>query len=818
MKKKDTAVVGKALLIASTVVCMFGGASAQNIQDTKNNSNSVVSLSSRVDPTSLGMNFTLQLGSYPGRGTTVPVALRYSSKVWNLRYVESYQYGSPPVDVSLLSPEYKHGWSTSIDQPRLEVPNLAYDEYGQLVDINDPDGWEYGDSYWQVGRIYIHMPGGGTHELLNDGTIHEMRYGHTNNPNIFTGDFYSVDSTGLRYNFTTHTLYMPDGSRYIDPNGVSGFTKFVDVHGNTTNLSVDDYTDTLGRDLNNPLFNAPSSAQNINYSLPGLGSGSLDYVLKWKELEDVLTASGELNYTGNCVNNSLSPALFHGDAQDGDVGCPYNRFNPILLNEIVLPDNTSYVFTYNVYGELDKIVYPTGAYERFAYDVVNGSSYVSNPYSQANRGVVDRWVSASGSPSDEVHSAFESSVGSTTITAPDGSYTVRTYQIAASGSSYGYEDKGAGSLLEEKAYDSNDNLLGRILFEYQLDGPYSRQFDPRVTHKLSIVFENGESSALATMSKVEYATPGSGGAPSDWSYFAKLNAVKTTNYNDLPVTLSTAQTGSLSTLKGLFNSSGEIAGINETDFLYDSNYNVRNIRGLTTESRVKDANGNIKARMQISYDESYYQTTTSGATPSAATGSWIDLTAAGELGPTIGAKRGRATSAKSYYDISNGYYIETHTFHDQFGNTTKSRDGLGTDVTISFDDDYAFAYPTSVTTPIPDSSGTYGSDAAFTNSTTYDYNTGRPLTSTDANGQTSTMEYADSLLRPTKVTAPNGQQTISEYGAGTNASTRWVRVRTQIDETRWKEAVSWFDALGRGIRSQNIDPESGDVFSLTCYS
>ena len=39
----------------------------------------------------------------------------------------------------------------------------------------------------------------------------------------------------------------------------------------------------------------------------------------------------------------------------------------------------------------------------------------------------------------------------------------------------------------------------------------------------------------------------------------------------------------------------------------------------------------------------------------------------------------------------------------------------------------------------------------------------------------------------------------------------------QIDETRWKEAVSWFDALGRGIRSQNIDPESGDVFSLTCY-
>jgi len=42
-------------------------------------------------------------------------------------------------------------------------------------------------------------------------------------------------------------------------------------------------------------------------------------------------------------------------------------------------------------------------------------------------------------------------------------------------------------------------------------------------------------------------------------------------------------------------------------------------------------------------------------------------------------------------------------------------------------------------------------------------------------------------------------------------------VKSQIDAANWKEAVSWFDALGRGIRSQNIDPESGDVFSLTCY-
>jgi RHS repeat-associated protein len=87
--------------------------------------------------------------------------------------------------------------------------------------------------------------------------------------------------------------------------------------------------------------------------------------------------------------------------------------------------------------------------------------------------------------------------------------------------------------------------------------------------------------------------------------------------------------------------------------------------------------------------------------------------------------------------------------------------------------------------------------------------------------QVTAMEYEDPLLRPTKVTTGYGTalaaETITEYGAGTSAATRWVRVKSQIDAANWKEAVSWFDALGRGIRSQNIDPESGDVFSLTCY-
>lgn len=43
-----------------------------------------------------------------------------------------------------------------------------------------------------------------------------------------------------------------------------------------------------------------------------------------------------------------------------------------------------------------------------------------------------------------------------------------------------------------------------------------------------------------------------------------------------------------------------------------------------------------------------------------------------------------------------------------------------------------------------------------------------------------------------------------------------MKVRTQIDEQKWKEGCSWFDGLGRAIKTQSVD-SSGDVFTETQY-
>lgn len=819
---KYTSLIWTLRMIALSVVTIATNSTihSQNIEDPKNNANSESTTRARIDPNSLGMNFTIQLRTYPGRQISVPVNLVYSSKVWDLEFIQSEWDPSRSWNISDIRPNYKSGWSIPAQAPRFEKSERSYNSSGSPVDILNTDLWSMYDSYWKVARITLYMPDGSTHELTKDFSATEFQWGSGSNPNLWTGDFYSADGTGLRYNFGDKSLYMPDGSRYTHATNATTFNKFIDKHGNTIDYGSSSLTDTLGRSINYPIGTVPISAQNVNYSIPGYSTGDLDYVFKWKELDDALTTGASLKYPGSCNGwgSSLSPALFDGDWQSGQVCNSGSLFNPIVLNEIVLPDSTSYVFTYNIYGEIDKIVYPTGAYERFAYATVAGNDWTAWPYDQGNRGVTDHWISDTGSSGDEVHWEYDGTVGTRTITAPDGTTSESTYQTTTAYPGYGFSDTAAGRLLTEKSKDSNGNTISRTLNEYQYQTTNGITHDARKKRTISILFEPGNSNAIASMEEMVFATPGSGGSPSDRSYFAHLNAIQVKTYDFVSVSASTASTASLATATGWFSGSNP-AVVKEMDYLYDSNYKARNINNLVTETRVEDHNGNVKAKTQISYDQSGYSLSSSGTMPSPASASWTDpLT---ELGSTIGAKRAQPTSVKSYYDISNGYYVETFNFFDQFGNVRKTRDGRGFDSETQYDDDYAFGLPTKILTPIPDSSGTYGLNDELETTNQYDYNSGLQTKTIDPNGLETRMEYVDDLLRPTKIYNHDGSSAVggateTSYGAGTSASTRWIKIKSQIDSTNWKEAYTYYDGLVRTIRTRSVD-DAGDNFVLTCY-
>jgi hypothetical protein len=102
---------------------------------------------------------------------------------------------------------------------------------------------------------------------------------------------------------------------------------------------------------------------------------------------------------------------------------------------------------------------------------------------------------------------------------------------------------------------------------------------------------------------------------------------------------------------------GDVVRTVENTFLYDADYKDRNIDSLVIETVAKDSGGTPRAKTQISYDDSDRIVITGGSMPSQATGSWTDpLT---DLGTVVGAKRGLPTKNKAFYDLSNGYYIQT---------------------------------------------------------------------------------------------------------------------------------------------------------------
>src|SRR5205085_9376896 len=103
--------------------------------------------------------------------------------------------------------------------------------------------------------------------------------------------------------------------------------------------------------------------------------------------------------------------------------------------------------------------------------------------------------------------------------------------------------------------------------------------------------------------------------------------------------------------------------------------------------------------------------------------------------------------------------------YDIAGSVVKTKDPKGNVAQADYSSTYQYAFPTTQTSPIPDSSGYYASSTAFTTTIAYDFNTGKVTSTTDANGQTTTAEYNDTLDRLTRIVRPTGGgETTYQYG------------------------------------------------------
>lgn len=687
-----------------------------------------------------------------------------------------------------------------------------------------------------------------------------------------------------------NVLYLPNGSRYLFPlmnvdGTVSGppntgeeAVEFIDVDGNRTQFDRTSRTwlDTMGRSISNPIPPTSNYSESPNptvestqsIELPALPNSDRQAQLIWKKLK----ATGcETDTTGNCgesvlenpaqelrhigsetcgaggwTNNSNQPSLFQGtEWTDSSVpsivknykenvcgnepGMPSVRFNPVVLKEVILPDGKKYVFRYNIYGEISKIVYPTGAIERFAYGPIQPMGYdMADTFDKANRGVVDTWVyqneqtleqhweySAELIPNSNGPAAYRIKT-----TAPDGSYSER-FIHRTHDRAYGFSNAMDGTTYEERSYAAPDasgvkRLARRTLTEWTQDGPLPGGYsdasrDARPLRTIAIVFEGDK--ILATMSETEYENPVAGSElDTNRKYFARLNPIRSKTHHYLSLTSEEANAPyatAIVNLKNRFHSASQLAGVSETDYKYDAQYLARGIPSLPAETRVLNPQNTseVLSKSQVAYDETgtYFSMDDEGST-------------VGYVPPSgSGAQlKGKPTTTRTWNRDTNSW-IEVHRQFDNFGNLGKVWD-LSGDTTRFVETEYTaetyFAYPKRKITPAPDPTGVYGTDEGSSATTSYDLDTGIPLSVTDSNGQTTTFEY-DSELRPIRVIPPSGGAiTESEYGD--TPGNHFVKTRSQIDETNWAESTTFYDNLGRPLKAQGKDAQ-GDVFTEVEY-
>lgn len=832
---------------------LFGAAGlAQNIRNTDYSPDKALKSNARVNPSTLAMELSIPLGGYAGRaGNGLPITVSYSSKVWDMENVGSWP-NNFDVTVNDIRPMFAKrtaaGWSSSLAAAYIDYQWERYEAATQGApdydgQIFDPAPWEEppNNYLFYVKRVRVTLPDGSSHELRASDSLFDcgMATGTHCVPDL-TGTFLSVDGSRMRLEsgVSSSTLYLPDGSRYVfgSPTGsLNVANTFYDRHGNKMTYvvvsGVGQWTDTMGRLVKDPFpinFNGVQNqvVEEKTVEYPGF-NGPTDYDVKftWATLSnarlDPSDVTNPLRYIGWKVCSGeaytlVSPYLFSDGGEHQTRICSFNtQFNPVVLTKITLPNGQFYEFKYNVFGEITKITYPGGGYEKFVYGPFEPLQAGNYAYDMANRGVTNRYVSARGDGSDEVTWTYSATRGYyVQSTAPDNSYTRQYLYEEPNGPTakqYGFTSAFTGRPYDERAYSTSGQMISRKLTVYGVTGPFSGGHgtatrDLRPTKEVSIVIDPTNSNALATMSETVYDTAGN----SDPAYFSSLNPKQTKTYHYIVVSRTTAELGSLSpaTAAGWF-SSANLASTTEITYMYSTAYKDRNITGLVTQTEVKDPTGAVKAKSQIGYDET-------GSYPIIAAGThsqWTDPSSIYRANPT---------TTRSWHDIAGNQYVETHAQYDNFGNMRKSWDGRGNFSLSDYTSTYGYAYPTSATSPIPDSTGVNGSNAVFTSTMVYEFNTGLPTSTTDPNGLETQMDYVDPLYRPTKVSnysggSPVGGTLETFYGAGTSESTRWVKTKSQIDATSWKEGYTYFDGLGRSIKSHSVDAVTGDVSALTCY-
>lgn len=622
-----------------------------------------------------------------------------------------------------------------------------------------------------------------------------------------TDDLYAEDSAAVSDVYLSGYLSFRDGTRYRFDGGQVTWIR--DRNGNKVTFSYGGYgvstiTDSLNRQVQieyDVTDIAPYGlCDRITYT--GFSGASRVVRISKTSLGNTLRAGFSIQTDYQLFPETYGPYMNPAYA---------SPFNPQVTSAVWLQDGRSYKLLYNSYGELARVELPTGG--AFEYDWLGGSTYAPNSGVLGGGGqqpaiyrrVVERRVYRDRFDSNSLETKMTlSRENGSTPTVIDLKQSKPDNAVVGFTRHYYVGNPTTGLLLNNGA------------------GVYYPNWDEGKEFKTEALTTDG-----ATVLRRVENTWQQGCTVSSWSATIANNP----RLGDSTTTLVDAnQVSKQSFSYDCYNNQTDIyeydygAGAvgtlirrSHTDYLTLNSVNGANyatdtsihMRSLPSQQQVFDAGGTERSRATFEYDN--YTNDSNHAALENRPG----ITGMDPGYTTAYTRRGNVTRA-SRFNLANTGLVGSDTEfaaysqYDIAGNVVKTKDPKGNVSQIGYSSTYQYALPTTQTSPIPDPSGYYASNTAFTTTIAYDFWTGKMTSTTDPNSQVTTAEYIDALDRLTRVARPaGGGETTYEYGLGDSSSNRYIRARTKQDASTWIEDYTLFDGLGRAWRAAHYEgPDS----------
>ncbi len=754
------------------------------------------------------LNFSLPLVKIAGRGgAAYPITLRLEQK-WIVDKEpdkpQTHYYPVPSWWTLNTAPIYSMG--------RMDIRQAGSRDYF----ICGSAGYIYN---YTLTRLTFTAPDGTEYELRDQATN-----GQPNHPSSCTAlnrgkNFVTADGSSATFvsdsdisdyvypgepNNIPPSGYMllSDGTRFRIDSGLVSWMR--DRNGNKLTFSNDlvnrrmnSVTDSLGRQVTIIYDNGSTGYDEIRYN--GLNGVVRSIKVYRTNLSNALRSDFTIQ-----TYQQLFPELNGAEAVS---------FNVPVTSAVQLPNGQQYQFRYNSYGELARVVLPTGG--AFEYDYAAGttdgaaSGVISIfPDKHIYRRVIERRIYPQGGSG----TAYASRM---TYSRPETSTTNAGYVAVDA-----YDS--AGTLLERSYhyfYGSARASFGQQPTQYPAykDG---REYMTDVYDSNGTTVLRRMVNTFAQRAAVSWWTGDPEAAPPNDPRVVQTDSTIEPGGANL-VTRETFSYDQFNNRTDVYEyaygtgAPGALVRHGHTDYLTTNPVNGADytsttiyLRSLPTQQSIYDAGGTERSRTTFEYDN---------YAPDTYHASLVDRTGISGLDSaftTSYGTRGNVTRVSRWL-LPSATTINTYAQYDIAGNPVKAIDGRGLVSQASYSSTYQYAYPTQTTSAIPDTGNGFSSSTPLVTTTAYDFSTGLVTSSTDPNNQTTTVQYNDALERPTAVLRPDGGTTTYTY-VDAHQCGPFVETRTKLDTAgRQTDDYVFFDGLGRTVRTFKYDGQDPNNLYIT---